>query len=50
MTTIAAMPQEDIIYLGDSARVPYGIKSLETVNRFALDKCRLYVSPYTACD
>ncbi|MFW6133566.1 MAG: glutamate racemase [Planctomycetota bacterium] len=26
---------EDIVYLGDSARVPYGIKSLATVRRFA---------------
>ena len=33
----AAMPREDIVYLGDSARVPYGIKSLETVRRFALE-------------
>lgn len=33
----AAMPDEDIVYLGDSARVPYGIKSLETVRRFALE-------------
>ena len=33
----AAMPAEDIVYLGDSARVPYGIKSLETVRRFALE-------------
>jgi len=30
-----AMPGEDIIYLGDSARVPYGIRSLEIVRRFA---------------
>jgi glutamate racemase len=30
------LPHEDIVYLGDSARVPYGIKSLETVRRFAL--------------
>lgn len=29
------MPGEDIIYLGDTARVPYGTKSLETVRRFA---------------
>ena len=33
----AAMGAEDIVYLGDSARVPYGIKSLETVRRFALE-------------
>ena len=30
-----AMPGEDIVYLGDTARVPYGTKSLETVQRFA---------------
>jgi len=29
-------PGEDIVYLGDSARVPYGTKSPETVRRFAL--------------
>lgn len=33
----SALPHEDIVYLGDSARVPYGIKSLETVRRFALE-------------
>jgi len=32
-----AMPAERIAYLGDSARVPYGIKSLATVRRFALE-------------
>jgi len=32
-----AMPGEDIVYLGDSARVPYGIKSLGTIRRFALE-------------
>ena len=32
-----ALPAERIVYLGDSARVPYGIKSLETVRRFALE-------------
>jgi len=32
---IGAMPQEDTIYLGDTARVPYGTKSPETVIRFA---------------
>jgi len=33
----ARMPAEDIVYLGDTARVPYGIKSLTTVRRFALE-------------
>jgi glutamate racemase len=29
------MPQEDIIYLGDTARLPYGSKSPETIRQFA---------------
>ncbi|HHH76392.1 MAG TPA: glutamate racemase [Phycisphaerae bacterium] len=32
-----ALPGEDIVYLGDSARVPYGIKSLQTISRFAME-------------
>lgn len=31
------LPGESIVYLGDTARVPYGPKSPETVTRFALD-------------
>lgn len=30
-----ALPQEDTIYFGDTARVPYGTKSPETVTRYA---------------
>jgi len=33
---VKALPQEDIIYLGDTARVPYGTKSPETVTRYSL--------------
>jgi glutamate racemase len=32
---VRALPQEDTIYLGDTARVPYGTKSPETVIRYA---------------
>lgn len=32
---IKALPQEDTIYLGDTARVPYGTKSPETVTRYS---------------
>jgi len=32
-----ALPREDLIYLGDTARVPYGTKSAETVRRYALE-------------
>lgn len=31
-----ALPNEDIIYFGDTARVPYGIKSVETVKQYAV--------------
>jgi glutamate racemase len=30
------LPNEDIIYFGDTARVPYGIKSVETVKQYAV--------------
>jgi len=31
-----ALPNEEIIYFGDTARVPYGIKSVETVKQYAV--------------
>lgn len=31
------LPAENIIYLGDTARVPYGTKSASVVNRYALE-------------
>ena len=34
---IRQVPGEDIIYFGDTARVPYGIKSKETVIRFSIE-------------
>ncbi|MGA1875854.1 MAG: glutamate racemase [bacterium] len=30
------LPMEDIVYLGDTARVPYGVKSPDTVTKYAL--------------
>ncbi|HVP10029.1 MAG TPA: glutamate racemase [Phycisphaerae bacterium] len=33
------LPHEEIVYFGDTARVPYGIKSAETVTRFARENC-----------
>ena len=33
-------PDEDIVYLGDNARVPYGTRSPETVRRYALTCAR----------
>jgi glutamate racemase len=36
----AALPGEDILYLGDTARLPYGSKSPETVARYSLTCAR----------
>ena len=34
------LPNENIFYLGDTARVPYGGKSAETVERYAIEMRR----------
>ncbi len=35
-----AIPNETLIYLGDTARVPYGTKSAETVIRYSIENAR----------
>jgi glutamate racemase len=37
-------PSEDIVYLGDTARVPYGTRSAETVVRYALGCARVLLA------
>ena len=37
------LPAEDIVYLGDTARVPYGSKSPETIRRFADEDVRYLI-------
>lgn len=34
---LAELPHESFIYLGDTARVPYGNKSLQTIRRYAFE-------------
>lgn len=34
---IRILPHEDVIYFGDTARVPYGSKSRETISRFSIE-------------
>ena len=34
------LPKEDIVYFGDTARVPYGNKSPKTIERFSLENVR----------
>lgn len=38
------LPKENLIYLGDTARVPYGTKSGETVNRYSFENTRFLLS------
>lgn len=38
------LPREHFIYLGDTARVPYGTKSLATVERYAIENALFLVS------
>ncbi len=38
------LPHEDIIYFGDTARVPYGTRSRETILRYARENVRFLLS------
>jgi glutamate racemase len=38
------LPNENIFYLGDTARVPYGNKSAETVERYSLELARMLMA------
>jgi glutamate racemase len=41
---MAALPHEHTIYLGDTARVPYGIRSPSTVTRYSFENTRFLLS------
>jgi glutamate racemase len=41
---INALPDESTVYLGDTARVPYGIRSPETVIRYSYENARFLCS------
>src|SRR5437879_13089614 len=34
---LEALPHEDLVYLGDTGRYPYGTKSAETVTRYSIE-------------
>jgi len=38
------LPGENIIYLGDTARLPYGTKSTEAIIQFSLENTRFLIS------
>ena len=39
-----ALPHEDLVYLGDTARVPYGTKSPNTVVRYAIEDTKFLLT------
>ena len=39
-----ALPHEDLVYLGDTARVPYGTKSPNTVIRYAIEDTKFLLT------
>jgi glutamate racemase len=41
---VATLPDENLIYLGDTARVPYGIRSAETVTRYSFENTRFLLT------
>ncbi|MFN3412700.1 MAG: glutamate racemase [Thermoanaerobaculum sp.] len=41
---VTQLPEESFIYLGDTARLPYGTKSPETVTRYALAAARFLMA------
>jgi glutamate racemase len=43
------LPHEDIVYFGDTARVPYGTKTRETVTRFTLENCAFLMRMAPKC-
>ncbi|MBR2338694.1 MAG: glutamate racemase [Clostridia bacterium] len=45
----ALLPGEDIVYFGDTARVPYGTRSPETIERYARQDCRFLLDRGVKC-
>lgn len=43
------LPRENIIYLGDTARVPYGTRSKETVKKFSLEDANFLLRKKVKC-
>ena len=43
-TVLSELPNEDIIYFGDTARVPYGDRSKETIIEYAKDDIEFLLS------
>ena len=44
-----ALPHESIIYLGDTARVPYGTRSKEVIQKFSLEDAIFLITKKVKC-
>lgn len=43
---VRALPNESYVYLGDTARVPYGTKSAETVTRYSIEIANFLITRF----
>lgn len=41
---LGAVPHEDLVYLGDTGRYPYGTKSAETITRYSIENVEFLVA------
>jgi glutamate racemase len=46
---VKLLPHENFVYLGDTARVPYGSRSKDTVIKFSLEDARFLLSKKVKC-
>lgn len=46
---IKTLPNEDIVYFGDTARVPYGTRSVETIKKFSGQDVRFLLKHNVKC-
>lgn len=46
---VKALPHENIVYLGDTARVPYGTRSKETIKKFSLEDANFLLGKNVKC-
>lgn len=46
---IKYLPNEDIVYLGDTARIPYGTRSREVVTKFSLEDANFLLQKNVKC-
>ncbi|MBQ2697139.1 MAG: glutamate racemase [Clostridia bacterium] len=53
LTAVAALrellPDEDVVYFGDTGRVPYGTRSVETIERYAAQDVRFLLGEDIKC-